>query len=502
MRRLLPLVLVLGGCSSMFQGPLDPEKQQKLLGQRGATSTTTKVAVEGNGLAIGEQQQVALSPAALENRVSELLPAKRLASAQMLIRRYPDVALDILRDATNAAARQPSIQAIALTHDAQCLPGAAEGWRALLQDRIEHPDRFARFDATREQFLAYLRNGEPDSALASRLSTHLPNPAPPLLRVETARLAGMAYLLADKPREAASAFRDGFQAARDVEPYQAVQLQLLLSECLRRSGDKVAATAAWQQAVETAAEFRHVHDPVLWERAAYLRPVDASWPARCRSRLHAWSCEVLGLKATAEATESDETTLLTCVGHWRLEREEADAALVALKRAESLATGASVRERLQLAEAQALMQLQQMTAASTLLISLAANKDSASSRPATALLGTLKLREGQTTQGLNLLRSALGKDGTRPDSEWPGRMLAEADLGLAYLLVGDERNGLAHLQPAQQQFEAAGHTGHLLASLQNELEFHEQAKHKDQARQIRVRLAELEEADEIPLAKQ
>ena len=53
-----------------------------------------------------------------------------------------------------------------------------------------------------------------------------------------------------------------------------------------------------------------------------------------------------------------------------------------------------------------------------------------------ATLGTTKLQAGSTKQGFNLLRRAVEEDET---VDWPGRAGAEADLGLAYLLIGNEQ---------------------------------------------------------------
>ena len=55
------------------------------------------------------------------------------------------------------------------------------------------------------------------------------------------------------------------------------------------AGDAQAAAATWQAAVETASELaiapNPVLDPILWEHAGYLRPVDTAWPAPVRRRL-------------------------------------------------------------------------------------------------------------------------------------------------------------------------------------------------------------------------
>ena len=133
-----------------------------------------------------------------------------------------------------------------------------------------------------------------------------------------------------------------------------------------------------------------------------------------------------------------------------------------------LATG-----RLQIAETRALVRLGQSAAASAMLIGLAGQSDPQIARPAMALLGTLKLSQGAVQQGFNLLHSAVEEDSTLV---WPERTQAEADLGLAYLMMGDEAAGLRWLHGAQQGFESAGQREGLVQSLENEAAYLEQAK--------------------------
>ena len=51
---------------------------------------------------------------------------------------------------------------------------------------------------------------------------------------------------------------------------------------------------------------------------------------------------------------------------------------------------------------------------------------------------------------------------------WFGHTEAEADLGLAYLLCGQENSGLNWLHNAQQGFQSAGQTDQLVQCLENE----------------------------------
>jgi hypothetical protein len=75
---------------------------------------------------------------------------------------------------------------------------------------------------------------------------------------------------------------------------------------------------------------------------------------------------------------------------------------------------------------------------------------------------------------------------------WPERAEAEADLGLAYLLMGDEASGLRWLHSGQKGFEMARKDAELVQSLENEAEYLAQAKKCDQADALRQRVAKME----------
>ena len=106
-----------------------------------------------------------------------------------------------------------------------------------------------------------------------------------------------------------------------------------------------------------------------------------------------------------------------------------------------------------------------------------------------ATLGTLKLQEGATQQGFNLLHRALEVE---PGEMWFGRTEAEADLGLAYLMCGQENSGLNWLHNAQQGFQSAGQTDQLVQCLENEAAYLEQVKKSDLARAVRDRLSSMQ----------
>jgi hypothetical protein len=179
----------------------------------------------------------------------------------------------------------------------------------------------------------------------------------------------------------------------------------------------------------------------------------------------------------------------TTIGTWRLERGELQTALVALKRAETSATTARDVSRLRLAQAQAMLGMNQTPAARAILLQLASIEDPLQAKPAMAILGTMLLQQGATVQGHHLLQRAVEEE---PLIFWPERSQAEADLGLACLLIGDEQTGLRYLHNAQQQMEAAGEFDQLVQCLENEVEYLQQQERKREAKVLRQRLESFE----------
>ncbi len=313
-----------------------------------------------------------------------------------------------------------------------------------------------------------------------------------------ANLKGIALVLDNRPREAVDAFQQALQAAGN-QPYEAVNLMLLLSDAQRRGGDSAAAERTWLAAADLltdlAAGPARIADPILLERAAYLRPANTPWPRPAQQRL----CDVsirqgiifpaLAPQRGAPPTSvTDEAPLWSVIGHWRLARNESQAALIGLKRAESMTSNPLAAARLQIAQTRALVRLGQSSAATAMLINLAGQGDPQVARPAMALLGTLKLRQGAAEQGFNLLHRAVEQDSALA---WPERTEAEANLGLAYLIVGDEPTGLRWLHEAQQSFESAGQHDELVQSLENEAAYLDQVKKPDLAKEVRKRLESL-----------
>ena len=144
---------------------------------------------------------------------------------------------------------------------------------------------------------------------------------------------------------------------------------MLLSDAQRRAGQTGSAEATWQGAARLAAELATapvpVSDPILWERIAYLRPANDAWPPEVQQRMTDINGRfgiVVPPPANAPAPSaagSGEAALWINIGQWRLARTEFQAALVALKRAESITADPTAAGQLELSQTKALLGLGQ-----------------------------------------------------------------------------------------------------------------------------------------------
>ena len=416
----------------------------------------------------------AVAPDALLRKIDECLTAGRTRSARLIVQRFPDVSLELLRGASDGQVKLEAMQAVARFHDEQC--GSKQGcWSDLLHDRTAHPERYTAFNT---EIAAANRAAPADrAAILAPLARTSPHP---LLEIEAHRLLGES-LLSEKPAEAVGELTTALHRAEQLQPYQAVQIMLTLGEAQRRAGQTEQAQMTWQRAVLAAARLlpsTAVFDPALWHRIASLRPANCGWPAELGAVLY-----------PAAKPKLDETWVWTQVGRWHLDRGEAQGALLAFKRAEAMTTNPALATELQLFQARAMVQLDQPVAARTVLAQLAESGSPEIVSQALALLGAMKLREGSGEQALALLRKAVEQG---PASEWPGRAQAEADLGLAQLMMANEIGGLRSLHQAEEHFTRLMDNEQLVQCLENEARYLEVKGKKGASNALWQRIHSLE----------
>jgi tetratricopeptide (TPR) repeat protein len=463
-----------------------------------------QVKVGGTATPLGEAQQPAITTDALILRMHDLLAENKPVTARHLVERYPDVALDVLRGAGATQAANPALQAIAKDYDQCCCQVEPKsGWAALCKDRAEHPEHYAAQDAARKQVVEHLHSGHAKEAIEVRLAATAKGTPGVTLELDALQLAGEALVQADRSKEAVAVLAQAHKLAGSAFPHQTVKILLLLSDAERRAGQDAKAAATWKEAAELAASILEpphaIADPAMWERLAYMRPVNTPWPSiialelnRRPKTLASLTVPPIIVQASVGATpngriEVNEAQVWAMIGQWRFVRSEPQGALLAFKQGQTFAHDQISRDRLELCAARSLAQMNQRAAAVAILARLTEKQDTELVQPAFAVLGSLLFNEGQTAQAQALLRKAMadGKD-------WPGRAEALADLGLACLTAHEETEGLNHLHEAQKCFEAEGQYELLQQSLWNEAKYFERIMKLEDAAAVRDRGRRLE----------
>ncbi len=384
---------------------------------------------------------------ALLHKVEEQLAAQRYASLDLMLQRRLDIAIDTLRRHNVRQPASPAELALACAVDRRLQHPNDDGWQARLQGHGRGGLQQAEDTLVKAQELMNSRRWTDAGNLLQRNQAHL-----------------------------------------TPYPFHALQANLLLAEAQRRLGQLPAAARTWQQTALLAARWAtRWPAPALWEQLAAQRPVNTPWPTEAGVALAALLPARLR-ELPADAKFTPEALVWFAVGNARLQRSEASAALSAFKRADSHGLFPPWDDFLSLYQARALLALEQAPAAVSLLTAVADRPNDLGWRlPALALLGSGKLHEGQTQQALVFLQQAVEKS----TADFPYRAEAEADLGLAYLTVAKEAEGLYHLRAAQQRFQQEDQLALLLTSLENEVSYFDHAGRTDEGRPVQARIREL-----------
>lgn len=487
---LLVVLTALAGCSPLSSP--DWAKRLSKATEKPDSKAPGPQKLKIGGQNLGEGQEVSLTPQELIRNVDELLDADRAVTAGRNVFRHPEAAQEALRQAGALQAKPQVWAVIARAHDAQVMRNPQKtSWEKLVAQRKANPESFTKFDQARTQFMTRTSHGEAEDALRLDLPGLADKTGETLLKIDAWQLQGTAHLLAEKPQEAIAAWKKALTLAQETSDYQVAYLLLLLSNAQRRTGDAHGATATWVNAVATVASLMRkentVCDPVLLERLAYLRPVQNEWPEPFIRRLldlePIAGAELVAYPALAEAA------LWNVIGKWYLDRGHHQSALVSFKRAESVLTDVRSQHYMRFRQARALILLNQNGAAAAVLVALANDRTSHMARPAMGLLGSLRMQSGNPQQGFNLLRKAVEREDM---IDWPERADAEADLGLAFLMFNDEKQGLRWLHQAQNRFESRREFESLTLALLNEANYLSHAKKHAEATAIRDRLMSME----------
>ena len=220
-------------------------------------------------------------------KATELCQSGKLGRLQRLVGRYPDVALEMLRNLDPRQAQTSERQSIAQAYDRLFVVSSeACGWLWTLKDMADRPAIHSGAFNNRVRARGLIEQGR--FSLAEKAVAEADSSLPPFLRAEAMRLRGVALLLDDQPAQAAGLWRQARSLAESDTCLDS-ELDLLTSAALRKAGQPADSAAAWGRAVSNAIR---LNDPILWERLMELKPPEAAWPADI------WACFRQGVATT------------------------------------------------------------------------------------------------------------------------------------------------------------------------------------------------------------
>jgi len=414
-------------------------------------------------------------------KATELYHDGKMGRLHRLVERYPDVTLEMLRTTGPQLASKEERQALAETYDRLFVARQeSQGWRFILKDMAARPEAYQIAYDNRVRARSFIEQGR--FSVAITLVADGESTMPSYLRADALRLRGIALLLNNQPAQAASAWQQARGLAQS-DVCVSAELNLLISDALRKAGQPVESAVAWNQAASEAVE---LHDPIFWERLLELKPVNAAWPKQVQARFYTQNVTQPSL---SEANDFDEGAIWRQTAQWRLERNETSAALLAFAEAEAQGRSARTKGEARIGQARSLIAMGQSAPAMAILSAVVQHSDSSVSCHALAVIGVINLQQGRATEGLKMLQRAVeNSDHTR----WPGFSLAQADLALAYLAAGKEKEGLRLLHEAQDAFKNEGRIADLCQCLANEAAYLQKAGHPDLAEPMVKKIADLE----------
>lgn len=497
----LLLLLLLGAvlaasCSRLGENHLTKLPLDDVEG-KAAVKGDFQVKVDGASLTFHAPQVAASKANAFLPRIEKLLADRDTCGARELVVRYPELAIDDLRSGVAGKSNGKAITFVAAEYDRWLQVPARQGWS------LVYPETGAKESASdgnassvvayataRRKLLHEIEGGKPGVSVIDGFAPQTQNAKIGVLRLDACRTAAIGYLVALQPQRAADLLETGCQLAAKIDRYQECQLRLLQSDALRRAGKIELANRAWAESVVRAADLAKLRtpcvDPALWDTASYLRPVNEEWPEEVAVAIAPRS----PIPPSQDGGESADREALVwgAIGQALLERGDHEAALVSLKRAETMTASKDRQDWLRLAEANTLARVGQVPAATAVLAGPLSSTDRQLAAAAAAALGSIRCQAGDASGGFRLLKKGI-ESGSLED--WIGIADAEADYGLACLMHGDEKSGLKWLHSAESRFESLGEPMRLRQSLANEREYWKVRKQQPKVAEIESRIVAL-----------
>lgn len=470
----------------------DEDESEKPSGSVVSVPRAREIRFEGNEIVLGDSEAINSTPWDLIEQVKTHIETEHWSLARRTTLYQSDTSRQALLQAAAGDARMVTLQLMADTLDRVEQQAV---WTRLLEDRVQRAWVHDEFQAARQRTMSSMQNGDMTLALTGELPAIAERTGQSVLVAESWRLVGIAHLIAESPAQAIEAWQKGLEQP-SLDLASRIDLMSLQAVALQRIGDDARASVVWQDSMRTALElqFRNADwtDFRFWKRSLEFGEMRQDWPTDVADQLGRLCVQELGPvfmdTNLARSGSQVDSTAWCYLGIAASRAELPQAALVAYKRGE-IGVASPAQSWVRLAQAKMLIQLGQDQAATMILGTLATNPDPTLRQAAQATLGSMKASAGSIEQGVALLEKSLASDTA---NHWSGQAGFRADLGLAYLMVGRNEQGLRSLHVAQEQFQQMGDAVGLVQALENEAKYHEASGQEALARQVAERARSIE----------
>jgi tetratricopeptide (TPR) repeat protein len=434
--------------------------------------------VDGESVVLGEASSPPLSLMAFVNRAQQLIQTHRSKEIGQLVETYPDLA----EQSIFSTGVDSSIQrTVAIWLDGLAAPKQG-GWSLFVADRAENPQHHTSWNEQRTAAWSAISRGAFAEVAEMRLlpPSNRPTPWP---AAEANLLQATAMLAAAQHETAAARYEAAANQCIDWDNRVAGRAHLFAALAHDLGGNKGTAEKH-RRLAEQLLHLPDINDPLTLNLLLKTETVTTTnatdLPLNSTTKLPQKSRPNLG-----GADNFSLRSVRARLGIVELRRGSPQAALLALKIAETETGNQPSSSTLRLNQAEALIALGQEEPAIATLVNLSHTEV----RPqALAKLALLQLRRGQTDIALTVLHEAVT---ATTAEEHPD---VYADVGLALLSLGESSEAMHLLGAAKAIYIGDGNIAAARRLLGNQLRYAQATGDLESAQQVRLELARIQAA--------
>lgn len=420
--------------------------------------------------------------------------AKKYRSALLLAQQHPDVILRLQRSQwLDSKHRSKASETIAVALD-QRAGRNSNAWLKLLQESNAKSDVAQRYQQQRGLILISAAEGKGNASRYTELQSITTEFEHPFPMIDALWLEAAWQI--DKRRfdRAAKRLMEAIELCDKLQDANlGSELRLRLCAVLSSNRRAQDARMAWEDAVNLQLLVLSNQENGLsisfWQEAIRLRPEGERIPPQLMN-LTLKNLSRVGPSGIWQAQSSvdSEADLMVALGDQAWQQGQPQHAETLFLQAKDLRPNHVTTAWLELAIARCQLAQGRTEEAANRLGALLESNDPAIAAASRSLLGSLRIQLGVYDHGVQMIESALQSS----SAEWPGRLAAEADLALVYLISGRTNEGQNLLQQVRAQLQQRQEWASLIQSYENELRWRQKQRQTEAVAALNQTILELE----------